>query len=135
MTDEQDTPPRTAAATAAAMRRAEDRRAAELRERGWTCIPPDTDRGELCAVIRDVPGERSARVIVAPAGVPPTAIDVLRLTGPMPRPTGRSEQQRRQLAPTADELAGHGYVVERGWTFGVDARGPYASCPVRWVGV
>lgn len=34
-------PPRTAAATAAARRNAEERRAEALRERGWICIAPD----------------------------------------------------------------------------------------------
>lgn len=133
MGPEEETPPRTAAATAAAKRRAEERRAAELRERGWTCIPPDADRGELCAVIRNVPGEQSARAIIGPAGVPPTSIDVLRLAGPLPAAAGRAEQQRRALAPVVVELAGHGYhTLGRGWVFGVDARGPYVQTAVRW---
>ena len=40
---------KTAAATAAWMRKAEDRRADELRERGWTCIPPDGEAGARAA--------------------------------------------------------------------------------------
>jgi hypothetical protein len=33
--------PRTAAATAAASRNADERRAEHLRDRGWICIPPE----------------------------------------------------------------------------------------------
>lgn len=36
------TTPRTAAATAAAKRNSEERRAQMLRERGWSVIPPET---------------------------------------------------------------------------------------------
>jgi len=36
-----NTSPRTAAATAAASRNADERRANHLRERGWICIAPD----------------------------------------------------------------------------------------------
>lgn len=34
--------PRTAAATAGKIRKAQERKAAELRAAGWTCIPPET---------------------------------------------------------------------------------------------
>lgn len=84
--------------------------------------------------MRDVPGEQAARVIIAPAGVVGAAIDVVRLSGPMPRPIGRSEQQRAQLAPVEAELRRHGYATEAGWVFGVDVRGAYASVRVRWTG-
>ena len=46
---------RTAKATAARMRAAEEKKAAVLRERGWVCIPPEdaktyTERSEVAAV-------------------------------------------------------------------------------------
>lgn len=36
--------PKTAAATAAASRNADERKAQHLRERGWTCVPPELAR-------------------------------------------------------------------------------------------
>lgn len=128
-------PTRTAAATAARRRQSEEQRAAYLRERGWTCTPPGSDGpGALCAVIRDDAGEQRGRVIIAPDGIPPSALDVFRLDRPMPRPVGRAEQQRAQLADVERELVSYGYAPQLGWVFGVDARGPYASVAVRWIG-
>lgn len=72
--------------------------------------------------------------MVAPAGTPAAALDVVRLVTGRPRALARTEQQRRELDRVEREIESYGYRTMSGWLFGVDVRGPYASVEVAWVG-
>lgn len=137
---EEQTPPRTAAATAAAMRRAEERKADELRARGWECIPPD-GQVRLTAIARPAIG--------APATAPELRIAVIgpRAAGGKPRANTDGVGEREvaaffsggQLPANAlhmpdwlsEVLTAAGYVPDGAWTVGVDPHGRYASVQVK----
>lgn len=136
---EEQTPPRTAAATAAAMRRAEERKAEELRARGWECIPPD-GRVRLTAIARPAVG--------APSQQPQMRISIVgpRAAGGRPRANTDGIGEREvaafytdgQLPANAlhipdwltEALTAAGYVPDGAWTAGVDPHGRYASVQV-----
>lgn len=142
MTDQTQAPPRTAAATAAAMRRAEERRAEYLRERGWECIPPDGVM-RLTAIARpaaDVVQRPHVRVeVVGPpaAGGKPRAntdgrgarlVAAFYTAGQLPR----SPQHREQFERIVGELlAAQGFTTDGAWTLCVDPGGPYACVPAK----
>lgn len=137
---EEQTQPRTAAATAAAMRRAEERKADELRARGWECIPPD-------GVVRLTAIARPA--IGAPGPAPELRIAIVgpRAAGGKPRANTDGMGEREVAAffaggqlPTnaqhmpdwlTEVLTAAGYVPDGAWTVGVDPHGRYASVPVK----
>lgn len=135
-------PPRTAAATAAAMFRAEERRAEFLRGRGWQCIPPDGQE-RLTAIARPAVGSTGPRpqlriAIVGPrsAGGKPRAnldgagereVSAVVTDGQLPaRP-----EHIRQLDGLLEAIQACGYIPAGAWMVGVDPHGRYASVQVK----
>lgn len=120
MSDKQ--PPKTARATAARRRASEERHAAHLRERGWTCTPPDEQQPEqLRAVLRP------SCLLVGPGDLV-RAVDVVGSAGMMPRASTDPAVLRRRFAPADELLRRAGYATSGAvWTVGVDQRGPYAA--------
>lgn len=119
MSDKQ--PPKTARATAARRRASEERHAAHLRERGWTCTPPDEQPEQLRAVLRP------SCLLVGPGDLV-RAVDVVGSAGMMPRASTDPAVLRRRFAPADELLRRAGYATSGAvWTVGVDQRGPYAA--------
>lgn len=117
---------RTARATAARRRASEERRAAHLRERGWTCTPPDEQPEQLRAVLRPT-GEAGSCLVVGPGDLV-RSVEVIGAGGPMPRPSGDPAVLRRRFEPVDELLQRAGYVPAGAlWTVGVDHQGTYAA--------
>lgn len=108
------------------MRAREQRMAEELRARGWTCVEP----GDLVAVVRTSTGDvPAAHVAIYPAGV---GEDNVRASfTAMGHQVPPRADRPSYVRPFVDMLAAQGYDIAGAWTSGVDARGRYASVPVR----
>lgn len=126
--------PRTAKATAARRRQSEERSASHLRERGWTCVPPEGEQRHLLRAVLRADEGTEVQIIIGP-GEAARSVDVLHAPGPMPKVTADPRVLRGRFAPFAECLREHGYEPGvDGWTVGVDHRGPYAAIWCRHVG-
>lgn len=126
-------PKRTAAATAAWRRRAEERKAGELRARGWLVVAPEDvaswarRAADLVATVRRTQGHADAWVLVdvRDAGAGGQLVATWTSPGRVPAPA-----QIGALADLGHLLAAQGFTVRGGWTVGTDSDGRYASAPV-----
>lgn len=133
------------------MRAREERMAAELRARGWTCTPPDAAPAppstpaagvDLVAVVR--PTAREPRLSIvgppAPGSHPRANLDGLGaheraafLAPGVPLP--RRADSPAQTRPFVDLIESQGYTVAGPWTVAADLDGrSYAYVPVRETG-
>lgn len=140
--------PRTAAATAAWRRRAEERKAGELRARGWLVVAPEDSaswarrQADMVATVRDtqLPADRRVAlrakshatdvepwvlVDVRDAGAGGQLVATWTSPGRVP-----AAAQIGALADLGHLLSAQGWAVRGGWTVGTDAGGRYASAPV-----
>lgn len=128
------------------MRAADEKRAEQLRSRGWVVIPPGDV--QLTAVIRpylayrDAPDVKSRVAVYGPpaAGGRPRAdldglgdreIAAFYTTTPLPVATPATPYAGDRMSAFREELAGQGYDLVGAWTFGTDAHGRFASVRVR----
>lgn len=136
---------RTAAATAAWMRRADEKRAEHLRGRGWVCIAPE-DVPAARSMLAETYADAGARQLVATVrrehGLPGSAPDSWVRVTVQPESAGAvvATWTSPGYVPPADHinglrdlgsmLASQGWHVTSGWVVGNDALGRYAFAPV-----